>query len=335
MLDPTKYDDVDWHEGAAYEAGYSREHGFTHIGLYLAWVIRHDMHAPEFWPEDHIAGVRAGTMTGSDLADDCDWKLISDTLSSEGVAFSDARYRAYVEAYNDVFASGPEYSIVEDTTSYAQVAPTIDRLYEAWVDAGRPVAPPEDTSELDAKFDEMLANVDFDFEALPQSSRPTAIRMAADGSWQVEELAYPHEAPDLEALITEELVGTDAHRMSSTAADWGSSLLTRALKRLNVRPRDSHVASALSGDPETMLAVTLYRVPGASAERLGEEFGSVIHRPTKRPWAKQEIGGRVVNATDGDGFGEGVNVIWWAVDGLVVHAIGNPGALDRSALRLP
>jgi hypothetical protein len=62
----TKY--ADRHEG---------ESAFAHIGLYLPWLIRHDMIKPEFFADEDVAEVKAGTMTGSDLQSDVDSKLFS------------------------------------------------------------------------------------------------------------------------------------------------------------------------------------------------------------------------------------------------------------------
>ena len=88
------YDRLDWHLDSAIEAGQPPENAFTHIGLYLAWLIRRQLHAPEVFPAGHVAAVKAGEMTGSDLADDVDGKLLESIMTAEGRAFSDACYGA-------------------------------------------------------------------------------------------------------------------------------------------------------------------------------------------------------------------------------------------------
>ncbi len=70
-LAPVKYDDVDWHIDGAIEAGQPEEQAFAHIGLYLSWLIRHDMHNPPMFPREHVASLKRGAMTGSDLARRC------------------------------------------------------------------------------------------------------------------------------------------------------------------------------------------------------------------------------------------------------------------------
>src|SRR5690349_15012547 len=42
----TSYDRIDWHLDSAIAAGQPEENAFAHIGLYLAWLIRHDLHDP-------------------------------------------------------------------------------------------------------------------------------------------------------------------------------------------------------------------------------------------------------------------------------------------------
>ena len=118
------------------------ENGFTHIGFYLAWVIHHDLHSPDVFPAGHVAAVKAGEMTGSDLTDDIDTKFNEADVNAEGRAFTDARYGAYLAEYEQLVAAEPPCSVVDDVAGYARVAPVIDRLHADWVRAGRPVAEP-------------------------------------------------------------------------------------------------------------------------------------------------------------------------------------------------
>ena len=78
----TLYDELDWHYDTAIEAGQPEENAFTHIGLYLAWLIRHDLHDPDLIPKQHSDALKRGEMTGSDLADDIDGKLVGDVSDS-------------------------------------------------------------------------------------------------------------------------------------------------------------------------------------------------------------------------------------------------------------
>lgn len=66
----TAYDKLDWNHDSAVAAGQPPENALAHIGFYLAWLIRHDLHRPRAFPAAHLAAVGSGEMTGSDLADD-------------------------------------------------------------------------------------------------------------------------------------------------------------------------------------------------------------------------------------------------------------------------
>lgn len=137
---PTKYDDFDYHDGAAVDAGVPRENGFAHIAFYLTWLIRHDLHEPRAFARGRAEAIRRGEIRGTDLISDTDGKLMSDFMSGEGIAFSDARYRAYINAYDRVFPDAAPYSVVDDMANYALVATLIDTLYADWVKAGRPTS---------------------------------------------------------------------------------------------------------------------------------------------------------------------------------------------------
>ena len=41
------YDKLDWPYDAAVAAGQPPENAFTHIGIYLAWLVRNDLHADD------------------------------------------------------------------------------------------------------------------------------------------------------------------------------------------------------------------------------------------------------------------------------------------------
>ncbi len=292
----TAYDKLDWHYDAAVRAGQPAENAFTHIGLYLAWIIRHDLHDPDAFPADHVLAVKSGGMSGSDLADDIDGKLVADVLSAEGNAFTDAYYDRYLEDYAATFAHLPDYGVVDEPDNYGRIEEVIDRRYQAWVADGRPAPasgeddPAVDTDsdpgaarELTAELDQLIAELDFVRE-LPNPDQ------------------LPHVAPDLERLVPADLTDPPMDVYSTDATDWNSSLLNRALRRLGVRPDDTAVASAIGGSGPSTFVVTLYAVLGADAARLQEEFRLVIERPGRGPWETREIAGRTVMWADERAF---------------------------------
>jgi len=325
----TKYDDGDWHHDAAEAAGQPIEGAFTHIGLYIGWLIRRSFHQREMFTAEDVAAVRAGEMTGSDLADEVDDKLVSDMLTDEGRRFTDFYYSTYLQDYNATFATQPEYGVVDDATSYARIAPVLDRAYQGWVGAGRPdpvredpdrrIETPEyargpgvpDTmtpAELDAYMDDMVSR--------------TVIHEV-----RIDEIEPAHEAPELERLVRDRLGVASGDVGSTTANRWGSSKLRRALKQLGVRPRDATVVSTIVGDREQSTMVAVYALPGVDAATLETWFADAIHRPSPRPWQATEVGGRRVLVADGRDF----IAIYWAVDGMVFH-LGALKGVDLTTL---
>ena len=229
-LGPAKYDDIDYHVGPAVEAGQPAEHAFTHIGLYLAWLIRHDLHDPAGFPPEHIEAVKRGEMTGSDLADDIDSKLLSDSMTAEGAAFSDARYREYLGECAALFSDAPDYGVVDDDASYATVEPLLDRLYAEWIGAGRPAPAPETSSSLEAQFAGMIETAEIPWDELaPDELEPGiySVEVKPDGSYEVTRPEPPHADLALEALVPTDLLDAPIEMSSGTGA---GSLVSRALR---------------------------------------------------------------------------------------------------------
>lgn len=332
---PQKFDDVGWHDGLAAEVGEPRQHAFTHIGIFLAWLIRHDLHDSHLFPPDHIRAVKAGSMSGSDIADDIDWKLISDEMTADGAAFAAARYERYMTEYNDLLGEDADYRVPETNALYARVAPLIDRLHAEWVDAGRPAPEPKDASPLEAQFDAMFETADIPWEDLAKhADGPIAVHFNPDGTYEVERPEEPHEDPDLEALIPADIVDPPISMSSASATHWGSSLLNRELRRLGVRPRDVIVAAGLGGSGEKTIAVTVYRVPGASKTQLLEAFGSVIVRPTRSSWSDRTIGDTTVSWAEGREGPHHMHVAYWTRDDLVLHVAGDPNDMEAMIRRV-
>lgn len=328
---PQKFDDIDWHEGAAFEADQPREHAFTHIGVYLAWLVRHDLQDARGLPEDHVRAVRPGEMTGSDLADDMDWKLISDFMTDEGAAFSSARYDRYLADY-DVALGDRMYTVPEDDGLYERIAPVIDQLYAEWVTAGRPGPEPTEPSP-DEREMATSAGAEIPWDDIGKDG-PVEVVFDVDGSYEVRPIELPHVAPDLEALVPVDLSDPPMSMHSVLASQWGSSQLNRALKQLGVRPRDATVASGIGGSGERTLSVELYRVPGVAADRLRDVFAATIHRPPGSRWKDRIVGATRVSMAEGRDGPLMFSVAYWARDGLVLQVSGEAEDMEAAILRL-
>ena len=333
-LHMASYDRIDWHLDSAIEAGQPEEHAFTHIGLYLAWLIRHDLHDAGWFPPEHVGAIMSGEMSGSDLADHIDGKLFSGLMSAEGAAFSDARYAAYVNEYIALFDELPEYSIQDGPEAYSKVEPLLDRMYADWIAGGRQASPPKpDPIFMDvtsvptestvmippgfsqAEIDELLARLPADVNVMTPGSMPPR----------------PHVATELEGLIPADLTSPPMELESLSAKSWKSSILKRALKRLEIAPKDAVVVHGMGGSGQGTLTVMIYAVPGIDAVRLASEFRAVIFRLPGSKWDTRSIGGRDVQWASGEEF----TVAFWARDGMVVHVAGQPDAVETAISRLP
>jgi hypothetical protein len=156
-----KYDDLDYHLGGKFPEGFPEEHGWTHIGVFLIWLIEHDLHSNAWTADDPAFGelvrrIPARTMEPSDLIDVCDGVLVDEMLSGRGNAFARACYDDYLELFGAVMLDhverGPFWRrfIRSDVDSYHAdpgwrtydvMAPHIAALYAGW-EAG--AAPPAD-----------------------------------------------------------------------------------------------------------------------------------------------------------------------------------------------
>ena len=326
------YDKLDWHVDSAVAAGQPREQAFTHIGFYLAWLIRHDLHSAGAFPPEHVAAVKRGEMTGSDLADDIDTKLVSHVMNGEGRAFSDARYGAYTTEYGQLFKGLPDYGVVDDDSNYRLAEQLLDRLYGDWVAEGRPKAPPEPPLEADFPRPTSVGVMlppGFSEDQLGELLAPWKDTEVTVMRPPTEE-QMPHQSPELEALIPRDLTSPPMQVSSVRATDWGSSLLNRALKRLEIRPKDAVVVNGLGGQGAQTLTVSIYGAPGVSAARLEAEFQSVIFRLPESKLQRRDIAGRQVNWASGREF----NVAFWARDGVVIHVAGEVAAVEGAIGRL-
>jgi hypothetical protein len=327
------YDKLDWHLDSAVSAGQPPENAFTHIGFYLAWLIRHDLHDPTFLPPEHVEAVKHGEMTGSDLADDIDTKLVGQVMSAEGRAFSDARYGAYTTEYGELFKDLSDYAVIDDEPNYLRAEALLDRLYSDWVAAGRLKARHEAPLEGDPPMPTSVSVMPppgFSEDQLGELLAPWGDTEVTVMRPPTEE-QMPHVAPDLEALIPRDLTSPPMEVSSVRGTDWGSSLLNRALKRLETRPNDAVVVTGMGGRGEQTLTVTIYGVPGLSAARLSAEFQSVFPRLPGSNWQPREVSGKAVSWAYGREFTQAA----WAHDGIVIGVAGNPEAVEEAVKRLP
>lgn len=318
----TAFDKLDYHVDGALRAGQPEQHAFTHIGLYLAWLIRHDLHNPEFLRDDWAAAVKAGEMSGSDLADAIDGALVSDLMTVEGAAFTAACYGDYLDDYAEAFRAEGDYAVSDDADAYARIAPVIDRRYKAWVSNGRPAAEPseaEPPGPWTAGFDPADG---VDVEKLRALAMADFESAAAEQGWIVETVVgsgpidMPHVAAALEDLLPRDITRPPMATSSVSASGLGDPLLKRALKRLGVDAGVCVVANGMGGEGPGVMTATIFTVPDTAAGDLEREFAGVIHLPRRGRWETRDVATKRVQWASGSPF----HVAFWALDGMVLHA---------------
>jgi hypothetical protein len=138
-----KYDDASWHYDGDFPTELPTEAGATHIGMFVAWCMLHDMagplHTDEF-PDELYALKERRTTPAQFVITACDEKLTDEELSDEGNAFAIAYYGSsgysgqYLTDYEQTLARGEEtlYQIEDSWENYDKLSPVIDRRFAEW-----------------------------------------------------------------------------------------------------------------------------------------------------------------------------------------------------------
>ena len=141
-----EYDLWRWHIEGVYPKDTPPEHGYVHIGVFVAWLVEHDMLDPEWVAvsgvDQAVTEIRARTGLPSALRDLTDGRLAADMLTPEGQAFTGAYYApeyGYPRDWRKAFGRRADRYDVPDTwATYDWIAPLIDRRRREWVAAGQP-----------------------------------------------------------------------------------------------------------------------------------------------------------------------------------------------------
>jgi hypothetical protein len=322
----TKFDDATWHESGPAEGGYPPENASAHIGLYLGWLIRTDRHNREAFTTAWVAAVKAGDMTGSDLMDAIDGKLVAEVMTPDAAAFTNWYYDRYPADLTATF-DAPDYGIADDAASLSAIVPVIESRFAEWISLGKPE--PATGANLGSQ-PSPVAQIEISLPARSEWSKfpidtqkllEEELREAQARGWRVElhpgPAADPHQDPELEALIPHDVTHPPMRVTSVRASDWQSSILNRVLKRLGIRTRDATVASGIGGEGEAVVTATAYRVPGIARSELWSELPSLVKQPGMR-CADREVEGRQVMWCTAHGY----VIVGLAGDGVVVVVAG-------------
>jgi hypothetical protein len=141
MNAPVVYDKAKYHSESVAQAGAEEGQEFVHTGMFLGWLIDHDLLEPEFASElaDDIAAFRERKLSGPKLFQRWDGVLVDDMLSGRGNAFSsvyfDFEKGSFVADYQRAFgvSGGNDFFGVADSwENYEKIKLIIDQAYERW-----------------------------------------------------------------------------------------------------------------------------------------------------------------------------------------------------------
>jgi len=129
-----KLDDVSWY----LDNGESEQDAATHIGMFVSWLIHNDLWGsfPGIDWSSAVSLVRTRSMSGRTFfLERCDGKLMSEMLTEEGAAFSQAYYlKSYLKDFQLVLAKDAKPDdLVDDTwENYDRLANVISERYAKW-----------------------------------------------------------------------------------------------------------------------------------------------------------------------------------------------------------
>jgi hypothetical protein len=141
------YDRIEWHSEGNFSKELPHENGGTHIGIFLAWAIIHnlegDLHHDSEREEKALQAVRNRTITGRDfLCRQCDEKFTDEDLNEEGNRFALWYYESNGEGRPNYFADycqvltdnshDSAYHLDDCWNNYDRIAPVIDRRFDEW-----------------------------------------------------------------------------------------------------------------------------------------------------------------------------------------------------------
>jgi len=141
-----KYDDAEYFFLNFETDELENEAGATHIGMFMAWMILHEMVSDDARQSnaEALAKVKAREMTGAEYVIDMqDCKLFDDDLNDLGNEFAASYYESgyyadYAEAMGVDNDTADDFCRVEDTwANYAKIARVLDQRFDAFKKARR------------------------------------------------------------------------------------------------------------------------------------------------------------------------------------------------------
>ena len=130
------YDKAKDHYDGDFPKGLPHRQAFVHTGMFIGWLIEHDLIAPDFLPETE--GFKERRITGAEVYEAWDGCLTREMLTDEGNRFAsdyfDFQRGEYLDDYEQILAKGlPSLYHVADTwENYDIIREKIDQRFEYW-----------------------------------------------------------------------------------------------------------------------------------------------------------------------------------------------------------
>jgi hypothetical protein len=133
----TVYDKAKWHSEGNFPKDAPAENGGTHIGIFLAWAICHDLVSDDLRSDAAagLAAVRDRRITGRTfLFRHLDGVLSEGDLNEEGNAFAQHYYKKYMGEFDRIVRKQfpTAYHIGDLWKNYDAIAKIIDKRYAEW-----------------------------------------------------------------------------------------------------------------------------------------------------------------------------------------------------------
>jgi hypothetical protein len=303
-----KYDDVGWHD---------RSGEFVHVGLYLAWLVVHDLVSSEMVdPATSAAMVRSRAISLLDFAAVFDGKLVSWMLRPEGddftAQFYEQEFLPMWAAYKD---SEEPASLGDGWEAYASIAPSIDTHFAAWKNAPRSSAAQRRRASKPAP-----GRPESEARAIPVGSTVAMDAFARSLGVDI------HAAVDLEERLRV-VPGAKAINSISGVKD---PRLRSVLRRLAVGEASATSAYALAKTTDGLVVLTAVRVSGLDSDTLAFALRDTVYTGRGASWGSDTIEGRTIHLAKGR---KSATAVWVGEDGVAFHVAGPPAAV-RSAVDL-
>lgn len=134
------FDKAKYHSDSVDQLGLEEEQAFVHTGLFVAWLINHNLMSDFFMEETggEIQQLKSRKISPSTMYMNWDGVFIGEMLNKEGFNFAlsyfDFERGTYMQDYEKIFkvTGNQVFGIKDSWDNYDQLEPSINAAYERW-----------------------------------------------------------------------------------------------------------------------------------------------------------------------------------------------------------